>query len=104
MRNWIASDFFPEESRIVLRATSVEAEDRALLLGVREFISAVEWQASEIQNGLPDVAKALDLPVRDAFRVTYQSLLGKSRGPRVGTLLAAFDRETVLDTLDSALD
>ena len=104
MRNWIASDFFPEESRIVLRATSVDAEDRALLLGVREFISAVEWQASEIQNGLPDVAKALDLPVRDAFRVTYQSLLGKSRGPRVGTLLSAFDRRTVLDTLDSALD
>jgi lysyl-tRNA synthetase class I len=100
MRNWIASDFFPEESRIRLNPTPSSPEDAVLRAAIRALLAEVDWTAEAIQNGLPETAKSLDLPVRDAFRVTYQSLLGTSRGPRVGTLLAAFDREEILAAFD----
>jgi len=110
MRNWIASDFFPQESRIQLLEShtaewkaSLSEEDRQLLSAIRAFLVDIEWAPDAIQQNLPDVAKALELPVRNAFRLTYESLLGRSRGPKAGTLLSAFEREDVLATLDSAL-
>lgn len=100
MRNWLASDFFPRESRIVLRPEAPSPEDAPLHGAIRTFLGEVAWTADAIQNGLPDVARGLDLPVREAFRVTYRSLLGRDRGPRVGTLLEALGREAVLGALE----
>jgi len=65
-------------------------------------ISIIEKEESpdEIQQGIYEVAKELELQMKDAFKAFYQVLIGKERGPRLGMLIIALGKEKVLARLN----
>ena len=54
----------------------------------------IAWEAEVIHTCIHD--SSVDLGAKKAFRVLYQILLGKNRGPRLGFFLSSLDREFVL--------
>jgi len=56
------------------------------------------------QASIFNVAKALELKARDVFPVVYRILLGKDRGPRFGPYVGLVGKESVMASLEAALN
>jgi lysyl-tRNA synthetase class 1 len=102
-RNW-ALDFDNEYAvRVLDEKPDVEFDDetRAAFDGLAD---AVESGASpdEIQNAVFETAREHDLGVGGFFSDGYRLFLGQDSGPKLGPLLAALDREFVVERLRSA--
>ncbi len=51
----------------------------------------------EIQGKIYNLSKDVDIKSRDAFKAVYLSILGDERGPKASTLIAALDRDWVIE-------
>jgi lysyl-tRNA synthetase class 1 len=51
----------------------------------------------KIQNLIFSLAKEEGLAIKDAFQAIYSALLGQDRGPKAGTLIAALDKNWVIE-------
>jgi lysyl-tRNA synthetase class 1 len=83
---WIKQDFIPEDYRFKYQADPNNASELA-----KEFISNLSegMDALEIHNSVFDFAKSKGIEPKELFAQLYLSLIGKSRGPRLGKLIAA---------------
>ncbi|MFB6284381.1 MAG: lysine--tRNA ligase [Halobacteria archaeon] len=67
-----------------------------------DFIESEDRLADEIQNEIFESAREYDVGVGNFFGEGYELFLGQSSGPKLGPLLAALDREFVVERLKSA--
>jgi len=47
-----------------------------------------------------EIAKELNLEMKEAFKAFYLVLIGKERGPRLGTLIIALGKDKVIKRLE----
>ena len=111
--NWL--ELYVPDQRIVLRGErnieyyeALAAEDRANVRALFELLTSsgpltVEEATERVYEipkrpGLDD--KAQGALQRRFFQVVYNLLFGKDRGPRLGTFLAAVDRDQFVGLLD----
>jgi lysyl-tRNA synthetase class 1 len=75
--------------------------DAATRSALNELADHVEagLDGEALQGEIYETAKRHDLPVGEFFGAGYELFLGQPRGPRLGPLLAALDREFVVDRL-----
>ncbi|MGD8376891.1 MAG: lysine--tRNA ligase [Acidobacteriota bacterium] len=84
-------------------APEVRFDDRE-----RELLAAtarmLETAADEeaVQTGAFDVARGLDIPAREGFRVLYRALCGQDHGPRFGPFVMLVGRDRVRESLERA--
>ena len=106
MRHWIASHHFPDEMRVGIReepnserlASLTEEENSLRLALIRKFEHSQDegWNEANLSANVPDAAREVELPLRDAYRLTYELLLGVDVAPKLAPLLAAMQPERVL--------
>ncbi|MFB6352469.1 MAG: lysine--tRNA ligase [Halobacteriales archaeon] len=79
-------------------AVDFDAEVRAALDELADHVAA-DLDGEALQGEIYETAKRHDVPVGDLFAAGYELFLGQPRGPRLGPLLAALDREFVIARL-----
>ena len=102
-RNW-ALDYDNQYAvRVLDEAPDVSFDDETRA-AFEQLAEVVESGASpdEIQNAVFETAREHDLGVGDFFGDGYRLFLGQNSGPKLGPLLAALDREFVVERLREA--
>ncbi|MFQ5887541.1 MAG: hypothetical protein ACE5HY_02460, partial [Candidatus Hydrothermarchaeales archaeon] len=100
-RNW-AMHYVPEKDRIGLLEDYKQAKvklsnaQKTFLEQVSGYLAGGERTSDDIQNHIFKTAKETGLPLKTAFQAIYLSMLGTTRGPKAGTLLASLDKDWVL--------
>ncbi|MDZ7688059.1 MAG: lysine--tRNA ligase [Halobacteriales archaeon] len=102
-RNW-ALDFDNQYAVRVLDEAPDVSFDDATCAAFEELADVVESGASpdEIQNTVFETAREHDLGVGGFFSDGYRLFLGQESGPKLGPLLAALDRDFVVERLREA--
>jgi lysyl-tRNA synthetase class 1 len=107
-RAWLEA-YAPERARLAVQRDAVPPEigaaddaQRAYLDALADAVGAVEWNGESIQAAIFATAAAAGLPAGSAFAALYLAFLGRPSGPRAGWLLAALDRDFVLERLRAA--
>ena len=108
-RRWL-EEWAPDryQFRVLVRelpaAVSTLSEEQRRYLGtLAERLAALaEWEAEPLQAAVFEASREAALPAGRAFAAVYAGFLGKSGGPRAGSLLASLDRAFVLERLRAA--
>lgn len=79
------------EIEVSARAREYYARLHAELVALGED----EWTGQTIHDRIYNVAKALDVPAKEAFGWIYQAFLGRAKGPRAGHFLSSLDASFV---------
>ncbi len=98
-RNWVEK--YNSQNLITFNANvNVKefSEFKELFSKSAQAIKSKETQ-DDIQQAIYEIAKELKIEMNDAFKVFYQLLIGKERGPRLGTLIMALGKEKVIKRL-----
>ena len=112
MRHWIGSHHFPDDMRVGIREApnaerlaSLTKEEEALRQAlIRNFEASQEagWNEANLSANVPDAAREVELPLREAYRLTYELLLGVDVAPKLAPLLAAMEPNRVLRLMRGA--
>ncbi len=98
----------PENVKFSIQKDMPEVElsedDKRFLTALSSAISDIEWEASQIHDTIYETSQTCELKAGACFKVLYKIFLGKSRGPKLGFLLASQDREFVESRVKEALD
>ena len=62
-------------------------------------LASIEWKSQSLHDSFYDLQENYEIPAKEYFKVMYNILLDKDRGPRLGFFLASMEREFVLDRL-----
>ena len=95
--NWIEDFGEPEAQKVTLSDKELAA--------MRDIMIALEDASDEegYQSAVFEVARHRGISPRDLFQLQYRILLGQSRGPRFGPLVATMGRDRVIEKLKKAL-
>jgi len=80
--------------------------ERAALADLRDALAAMpaDADAEALQNKVYEIGKAHGFAnLRDWFRALYETLLGQSQGPRMGSFIALYGVAESIGLIDSAL-
>ncbi len=107
-RAWLEA-YAPDSARLAVQRDALperlgEADDaqRAYLRALAASLENAAWDGESVQAAIFTTAKERELPAGRAFAALYLAFLGRPSGPRAGWLLAALDRDFVLDRLREA--
>jgi lysyl-tRNA synthetase class 1 len=104
-KSWVSS-YAPQNLKFQIvsdaRGQLPSEPERRFIEGVIDLLQK-NLKESELQNEIFEVARAQGLEVGKAFGAIYKILLGSEKGPRLAPLLAALDRDWLLNRLKSAL-
>jgi lysyl-tRNA synthetase class 1 len=106
-QRWLAK-FAPEEVKFEFSSTVTQEskemlslEQKNFLKEFRKFLTHSSLSGEEIHQEIYRLSQTLGIAPRRAFESIYIVLLGKNHGPRIGNLLVALDKESVLEKLES---
>ena len=102
-RYWVAK-YAPEEFRFSISSekVSLSSEEREIVEKVLKVVRGEkDFTPEKLQEALYSIAKSYD--VRSFFRLVYRILIGKEKGPRLGTLISALGKEKVVERLEGVL-
>ena len=66
-----------------------------------EKLRTIEWTPESIHNSFYDLQEQNQIPAKNFFKIMYNVLLNKERGPRLGFFLAIMDKEFIIERLES---
>jgi len=61
----------------------------------------IEWTPEIIHNSFYELQEESEIPAKKFFKVVYNAILDKDRGPRLGFFLATMDKNFIIKRLDS---
>ena len=82
-------------------------QERAALADLRSALEKAtpDATAEELQNQVFEIGKTHEFEnLRDWFRALYETLLGQSQGPRMGSFIALYGIKESIALIDAALD
>ncbi|MBI3975925.1 MAG: lysine--tRNA ligase [Armatimonadetes bacterium] len=106
-RRWL-SHYAPEAYKIEVQATlppaaaTLTAAQQGFLEALAQALASAEWRGPAVHNQIHELKNARGLSPQQAFGAIYRAFLGKESGPQAGWLLAALDRDFVLERLRQA--
>ena len=104
MRNWIESDHFPEDHRVKI-STKVpekllgEMSDSQVefLRSLATSLTTSEWSDPSIGSAIVATMDESASSRRECYTAIYLALLGQERGPKISTLIAECDRNSIVN-------
>jgi lysyl-tRNA synthetase class 1 len=104
MRNWVDSEWFPDNARIQL-ADSIKSADFTpdelkFLQMFSQLIANSEWVEDSLLTTIRETTSNSELEPRQAFTTLYRALLNRDRGPKLAALLVELGQNNVTSLLD----
>lgn len=92
IEEWIARKYVPDEYSFSYNPSKEKTSPEA-----REFVNSLEegMDPLEIHNATFEFSKSKGIKPGEMFRMMYESLIGKKKGPRLGKLIYAVGIKTV---------
>jgi lysyl-tRNA synthetase class 1 len=104
MRNWNNGPHFPEDSKIQIQKEVTEdavenltQEQVNFLTVLKNRLEKCEWNDSIINNEIREVAKAVEIEIKEAFVAIYWLLINKNNGPKIVSIISELERSEVVD-------
>ena len=66
-----------------------------------EKMKEVEWSPEGIHNSFYELQEKNEIPAKNFFKIMYNVLLNKDRGPRLGFFLATMSKDFIIERLES---
>ena len=102
IHRWLEK-FAPESVKFVIQkkapAIEFDNEDLEKIRHLEEKISEIKWSPENIHDSFYELQDANEVSAKEYFKIMYNVILGKDRGPRLGFFLATMERKFVLDRL-----
>ena len=97
IEKWVEKDFAPDEYAFSFKPSKVEAGRDA----IRTFAGKLKegMPAVEIHNLVFEAAKGQGMQPAELFKLLYNALISKDRGPKMGKLIEAIGANKVRETL-----
>jgi len=64
-------------------------------------MKTVEWSPEGIHNSFYELQEQNEIPAKNFFKIMYNVLLNKDRGPRLGFFLATMSKDFIIERLES---
>ncbi len=102
--NWITT-YAPDDFRFALKDSDAEpieltAEEQAALKSLAGIVERLEeFDEKSLSEAIYGVAADTGLESADLFRIVYQALIGKDRGPRLAAFIISAGKERVAPLL-----
>ncbi len=100
VKTWLATHA-PEDMKFQLQqehpAIDIAPEERAILARLLGKLEKAEWTAEKIHDSIHTTAVESGIKAGAMFNLMYRIFLNRTKGPRLGYLLASLDREFVVE-------
>lgn len=103
-RHWL-EHYADDQFRFVVKETkdesmrgSLSQEQRQVLDSFKQVVQRHD-DAESLEQAIYQAAKASGMPTKDFFKLCYQALIGKDRGPKLAPFIIEIGRERVLKLL-----
>jgi len=104
IKNWI-QNYAPESVVFEIQKEKPEInfddEQKKYIKLISEKLKEIEWTPENIHNSFYDLQEKNQIPAKNFFRIMYNILLDKERGPRLGFFLATMDKQFIIERLES---
>jgi lysyl-tRNA synthetase class 1 len=98
--NWVRDMGKPPSAEVEIEINEVE---RKALEELIKEISKLE-RGEDIQTAIFDISRKFGISPRRFFKILYQIILGRDRGPRLGPLIEDMGVENVIKRFSEALE
>ncbi len=101
LRYWLNA-FAPDQVKFAVQQTvpqhlKLETLDKAFLQTLVARMNDCKWDADVINAIISEVGKESPLGSKGAYKLIYNLIIGKDRGPRLGPFLASMDKQFVIN-------
>jgi len=106
VRYWLdkfAPDMVKFEVKKNMPNLEITVEQKKFLSSLFETLSSSVWEAENIHNVIHETSENEKIQMKTAFKIIYQILLGKEKGPRAGYFLSNLDKDFVLNRFEEAV-
>ena len=102
INGWL-DDYAPESVKFLIQkeAPNIEFGEEELqrIKHLEDKMSEIEWKPENLHDAFYDLQEKNQIPAKEYFKIMYNVILGKDKGPRLGFFLATMEREFVLNRL-----
>jgi len=106
VRYWLdkfAPDMVKFEVKKNMPNLEITVEEKKFLSSLFKTLSSSVWEAENIHNVIHETSENENIQMKTAFKIIYQILLGKEKGPRAGYFLSNLDKDFVLNRFEEAV-
>ena len=106
LRYWLNA-FAPDQVKFAVQQTipsnvNLETLDKVFLQTLVSRMNDCNWDADTINTIISEVGKESPLGSKGAYKLIYNLVIGKDRGPRLGPFLASMDKQFVINRFNQA--
>ena len=102
IHGWLEK-YAPESVKFVIQKETpnieFDEEDMKKIRHLKEKMSEIKWNPDSIHNAFYELQETNQIPAKEYFRIMYNVILGKGKGPRLGFFLATMERKFITDRL-----
>jgi len=102
VKNWIEK-YAPEDFKFAFQKRlkfPVTGKDKKALIELREILKSKDLTEDELFNEFYNICKKLEMKNIDFFKVCYEAIIGKEKGPRLASLILTIGKEKVIKLLE----
>ena len=106
MRNWVEGEHFPEAARVSVQTEvsdeargKLDAEQVSFVSTLARALGGCEWNDSGIGESIKQAASEAGIDNRTAYIALYWVMLGRDYGPRVASIMAEMEKESLIGLL-----
>jgi len=102
VKTWLATHV-PDDMKFQLQTEhppiEITAEEKAILAKLLDKLEKTEWNAEKLHDSIHTTAVESGIKAGAMFNLMYRIFLNRTRGPRLGYLLASLDRDFVVERI-----
>lgn len=102
VKNWLdkyAGEDMQFEVQEKIKLELSEPEKQAMI-ALKEFLSEGRWTEEELFNEFYEICDAIGIKNSDFFKIAYEIIIGKTRGPRLASLILTIGQDKIIELLD----
>jgi len=104
IRHWI-QNYAPESVVFEIQKEKppidFDDEQKNYIKLMSKKLKEIEWTPESIHNSFYELQEKNQIPAKNFFKIMYNILLDKERGPRLGFFLATMDKKFIVERLES---
>jgi lysyl-tRNA synthetase, class I len=106
VRNWL-DKYADEDMKFSIQERvnmKLDKKQRDALIKLKESLYLKTFNEDELTNEIYEICKEVGIESREFFEAAYGIIIGKTRGPRLASLILAAGKKNILNLLDQIKD
>ena len=102
VKNWIENYAGEDMKFEIQEKVNVELSDpeKQAMISLKESLSIKDYTEDELFNEFYNICRETGITNKDFFAIAYEILIGKSKGPRLASLILAVGKDKIIKLLE----